>query len=935
MRKILTTLLCTMLIVSAYAQSVNIMNVVRTELTKRGLNEAEVREKLLENGIDVETIQPAEYANYRTQVMDILNQMQAEKNGSKVDSTKTNSLLDPNARAIDQDNREVKVSDRDKNKEKFGKAQWEGKERGKQQPLDIYDADGNKLDIYDKDGKLVPADSVRVYLETELWRKEALDSNAIYGHAFFKGNNLDLFQTLDGAEAPDTYVLGDGDEVHISIFGSSQTEIHQRIAVDGSIQPAGSAKIFLKGLTLAQARDAIRNKLAQHFSFNRDQIAVTINTTRTVRVSIYGEVLNQGGFSLSALNTAFNAMSAAGGPSSIGSVRNIQLSRSGKTMRLDLYEYMMNPSKTVYDLQNGDIFFVPVAQKIVKVEGAVNRPMRYEMVEGEDLLKLIKLAGGLKANAYTRFVQVERYDDGQKKFLEYDLNQVMSGSKRVDLVPGDIIRIKEATQPMEDFVAIKGEVYYDGNYDLYRNSSLKTLIENAKPKYTARTDFVFVERTKDDETVEVLTVPFPGSKADSDFRLQKRDKVTVLAQSAYRDLDTIAVSGQVRAPFAKIFGLHDKMTVSQAVEYAGGVKTNGYPIAYIYRKDVTNPEKMEYKRVSLKKDGDMFLQPGDRLNIFDNSTYTEIGQVSISGAVNEPFKTAYDASLNIHDLIEMAGGLSVAADRSRIEVFRVEFNGTSKTSVKMLTIGVNEDYTLATNNFQVQPYDQIVVRQIPDFTLGRTVEINGRVRYPGVYVLSDGKTHLSEIIEKAGGLLDDRSPYAILMRKYNDRGPIGVNVKDVMKNKRKEKIDPILMEDDVIDIVRMENTVTIYETGTRMSQYTPDEFDLSKKTVVYQGAHSAGWYIKNYAGGFHKFADKNSVTVTMPNYQTRSTGKTFIFFRKYPKVEPGSVITLSLDDRKIEKAAEPKEKVDWESWAQKALSAVTSVVSIILLLDRL
>ena len=215
------------------------------------------------------------------------------------------------------------------------------------------------------------------------------------------------------------------------------------------------------------------------------------------------------------------------------------------------------------------------------------------------------------------------------------------------------------------------------------------------------------------------------------------------------------------------------------------------------------------------------------------------------------------------------------------------------------------------------------------------MEINGRVKYPGVYVLSDNKTHLSEIIEKAGGLMDDNSPYCTLTRKYNDRGSIGVNVKDVMKNKRKASKDPILMEDDVINIVRQENTVTIYETGTRMAQYTPEEYQMSKKTIVYQGHHSAKWYINNYAGGFHKLADKNSVTVTMPNYETRGTKKKMIFFRNYPTVEPGSVITVSYDDKKVEAVDKPKEKVDWESWAQKALSSITSVVSIILLLDRL
>ena len=62
------------------------------------------------------------------------------------------------------------------------------------------------------------------------------DGNSIYGHNLFTGKSSEVFRTTDGAQAPETYVLGEGDEVHISIFGSSQTEIHQRIAKDGSIQ---------------------------------------------------------------------------------------------------------------------------------------------------------------------------------------------------------------------------------------------------------------------------------------------------------------------------------------------------------------------------------------------------------------------------------------------------------------------------------------------------------------------------------------------------------------------------------------------------------------------------------------------------------------------------------------------------------------------------
>ena len=860
MKKLLAVLLA-FLPMMAFAQSASMMAMAQAELQKRGLNETEVRTRLMEEGIDVDNIPPTEYANYQDRVMAILNKMQAEKNAA-----------DTNPAAAATGGAEVVTAAVETPQSTNGEA------------------------------------AAEAALETALAENNvsATEGNDIYGHSLFTGKSMDVFRTTDGAQAPDTYVLGEGDEVHISIFGSSQTEIHQRISADGSIQPAGSSKIFLKGMTMAQAREAILSKLSSHYSFRKDQIAVTITTARTVQVSIYGEVGVQGGFTLSALNSVFNAIAAAGGPREIGSVRDIQLSRGGKTSRLDLYTYMTNPDpKIQYDLQNGDVLFVPVAQNIVKISGAVNRPMRYEMVQGEGLKELIQYAGGLVYNAYMDYVQVERFENGERKYLEFNLADVMSGKQTVDLRNGDAVMIHQSNVPMENYVAINGDVYYGGNYDLEGNSSLQALIEKAKPRYTAKTDYVFVERTKSDETVEVLTVPFPGENGNGDFELQARDVVRVLQQSAYRDVDTISVNGQVREPFSREFGLNDRMTVGQAIEYAGGLKPSVYPVAYIFRKDLENPAKMEYITISLDRDLDKELQPGDQLNIYDNTTYTNAGEVRVNGAVKSPFGTTYDPSLTLHDLLTMAGGFEVGAAYDRVEVFRLNVT-EKKSSFDVITLEVDEDYN-PKSDFQLQPFDQIVVRMTPDFTTGRTVEINGRVKYPGVYMLDDNKTQLWEIIEMAGGLLDDADPYARVFRTENARGSIGMNLKDAKSRKGKIASDLIMMAGDVVNIVRQENIVIIREIGTRMGQYVPEEFSASSKTMVYQGSHNAAWYIRHYAGGFQKIANKNSVTVTMPNYQTDGTKRGFLGIRRYPTVQPGGVITVSIDSEKREKLETPKE----------------------------
>jgi protein involved in polysaccharide export with SLBB domain len=561
--------------------------------------------------------------------------------------------------------------------------------------------------------------------------------------------------------------------------------------------------------------------------------------------------------------------------------------------------------------------------------------MRYEMIQGEGLKELIQYAGGLVYNAYMDFVQVERYENGERKFLEFNLADVMSGKQKVDLHNGDAVRIHQSNVPMENYVAINGDVYYGGNYDLEGNSSLQGLIEKAKPRYTAKTDFVFVERTRPDETVEILTVPFPGVDGNGDFELQARDVVRVLAQSAYRDVETISVNGQVREPFSRQFGLNDRMTVKQAIEYAGGLKESVFPVAYIYRKDLTNPAKMQYLQISLQDDGDMELQPGDRLNIYDNTTYTNVGEIRVSGAVKNPFGTTFDESLTLHDMLVMAGGFEVGAAFDRVEVFRLDISAKDEVKLEQITLEVDQDYNLVGQDFQLQPFDHIVVRRTPNFTMGRTVEINGRVKYPGSYVLEDNKTQLWEIIQMAGGLLDDADPYARLFRTYNNRGNIGLDLREVKSNKGSLKSDPILMDGDVINIVRLENTVTIRETGTRMAQYVPDEYASTQKLIVYQGKHSAAWYVRHYAGGFQKLADKNSVTVTFPNNQSESTKRFFLGIRNYPDVEPGGVITMRIDEEKRERIEKPKEKIDWGNELRTSLSTLTSVISLIILVDRL
>ena len=69
---------------AGFGQSAGMLSMARDELAKRGLEEAEVRTRLLENGIDGDNIPPTEYAAYRNRVLRVINTMQAEKEAANL-----------------------------------------------------------------------------------------------------------------------------------------------------------------------------------------------------------------------------------------------------------------------------------------------------------------------------------------------------------------------------------------------------------------------------------------------------------------------------------------------------------------------------------------------------------------------------------------------------------------------------------------------------------------------------------------------------------------------------------------------------------------------------------------------------------------------------------------------------------------------------------
>ena len=179
---------------------------------------------------------------------------------------------------------------------------------------------------------------------------------------------------------------------------------------DQITRPDKMPRVFVKGLPLARAKKVLQSSFTRFYQFIPDDFLVSVNATRIVSVNIVGEVFKPGSYTVSAGNSAFNALVAAGGPTNIGSVRNIKLIRANtnEKKRLDVYEFLLDPSVARdFSLFENDYISVPVAERIVSVAGAVRRPLKYELIGGENLMKALMYAGDFADNAYQTTLQVK------------------------------------------------------------------------------------------------------------------------------------------------------------------------------------------------------------------------------------------------------------------------------------------------------------------------------------------------------------------------------------------------------------------------------------------------------------------------------------------------------------------------------------------------
>lgn len=498
----------------------------------------------------------------------------------------------------------------------------------------------------------------------------------IFGASFFNNEKL-TFEPNLRIPTPVGYVLGPDDELLVDIFGNASYTYKLKVSPEGTVKIENLAPILVSGLTIEQAQARIIGRLRQAYAgLNRPgggvSAQVSLGNIRSIRVTLTGELVQPGTYTVPSLATAFNALYVAGGPSENGSFRGIQLLRGNRVVRtIDLYDFLLRADqKDNILLRDGDVIHVPDYLARVEVAGEVRRPMLYEVKKGETLRDVLQFAGGFTDRAYTASLTLGRNTPRERRIANVNPDELATMAPQ----SGDKLTVGEILQRYENQVRVLGAVFRPGAYAIEPGTT--TVRELLRQADGLRED-AFQNRAilrREGPNLEQQTVSFDLGKLMRgeipDIPLQRQDVLLISAIKELREEYFVSITGAVNQEGD--YNFSDGLRVADLIVMAGGFNDAATPtrieVARRIKSDTAKVPAGQSIRIfrfdlddNLRLNGQdarFTLRPFDVVYVRTDPSYEPQRQVVIVGEVQYPGTYPIrERSERITNLIERAGGL--------------------------------------------------------------------------------------------------------------------------------------------------------------------------------------------------------------------------------------------------------------------------------------
>lgn len=584
---------------------------------------------------------------------------------------------------------------------------------------------------------------------------------------------------MDLPAGPD-YVLGPGDGVSIEVWGSVAQRLQRVVDSSGRLALPEVGTVQVAGRSLGDVQRAVQAALRTQF--HEVQADVSLSRIRSVRVYLVGEVENPGPYDISSLSTLLNALYAAGGPTSRGSLRHLRLYRGKELVQeVDAYDLLLHGvHNDLARIQSGDTIQVPPIGPEVTIEGMVTHPAVYELSNEKSLAEALQLAGGVLTSGTYRHLEVERTVAHQgHTMLQLDIpetndaqaiNQALDGFQVQD---GDKIRISPILPYSEQTVYLDGHVFHPGKYAYHDGMKLTDLVHSYNDllpePYQRHAEIIRLQAPDYTPTVLAFNLGDALTGKEQDLLLKPFDTVRIFGRYDFEDPPVITVSGEVRDPGDHV--TNGVTHLRDAVYLAGGPTPDAeLGDAQVFRHTIDG--RLKVINVDLRKalandpKDNVALEPKDRIFVHRDLNKVDPPTVKIQGEVARPGKYPLGGDMTAADLVRVAGGFKRGAYTETADLTRYELmQGTSvageTTTVPIAKAMAGEPDT----DVRLHDGDVLTIKQVAGWNdVGSTIAVKGEVIHPGTYGIQEGE-RLSSILTRAGGFRSDAYPYGVIFER--------------------------------------------------------------------------------------------------------------------------------------------------------------------------
>lgn len=495
----------------------------------------------------------------------------------------------------------------------------------------------------------------------------------LYGYNLFDRGR---FPSVNDVPVPANYVVGPGDELDLKIWGA--VDMAMRLPVDrqGQIVVPKVGPVTVTGVKASELDDYLKKQIGKVFA--NFELSASVGKLRTIQIFVVGQARNPGAYTVSSLSTLVSAIFESGGPAATGSMRKIDLVRSGtKVASIDLYKFIQSGDAAAdARLLPGDVVVVPPAGPRVALSGAVDNQFIFELAgEQESVAQILSYSSSSTTLTKPQKILVERVDNRQTKGpREVQERALDDAGLKSTVRDGDVITLLKVSPQFANAVTLRGNVasplryafkpgmkvsdlipevdalivedYYAKKnilvqYESGRAVSMDRILGEAKANLSEiNWDYASVERM-DPGQVKTTLIPFNLAKAirqkdpENDLTLKPGDVVTIYGINDIpipleKRTQFVKVSGEVQAP--GIYQIKAGETMPDLIQRAGGLSKHAYAYGTIFTRESTRLQQQANLEQAVRKmDAQISSQSGATLQNPADAERAQLAQSQIAG----------------------------------------------------------------------------------------------------------------------------------------------------------------------------------------------------------------------------------------------------------------------------------------------------------------